>query len=185
MDLFLERLAPKLESELGADGVSRETGALRAHKLDGKTPALVCWPATPDQVATILRVGAEAKAAVSPWGGGTGANVGNAPPEAWVAIGLGRLNRVIDHDSANLTVTVQSGITLGALRESLSSQRQFLPFDAPQPAQATIEVSKIAFLSIAAYCTCVASVVLIGNRVAREPSECLVEKAALQHGDPA
>jgi len=138
MDLGLERLAPRLESELGAEIVSGESSALSAHVLDGKTPALVCWPATPEQVATILRVCAEAKAAVSPWGGGTGANVGNAPREAWIAIDLSRLNRVIEHDHANLTVTVQSGITLAALRETLSSQRQFLPFDAPQPAQATI-----------------------------------------------
>ena len=138
MELRLERLGPRLESELGAAIVSCESGALRAHLLDGKTPALVCWPATPEQVATILRVCAEAKAAVSPWGGGTGANVGNAPREAWVAIDLGRLNRVIEHDHANLTVTVQSGITLAALRESLSALQQFLPFDAPQPAQATI-----------------------------------------------
>ena len=33
---------------------------------------------------------------------------------------------------------VQSGITLAALRETLARQQQFLPFDAPRPAQTTI-----------------------------------------------
>jgi glycolate oxidase FAD binding subunit len=99
---------------------------------------VVCTPETIEQVATILRICAEAKAAVSPSGGGTGVNVGNATREACVAIDLSRLNRIIEHDPANLTVTVQSGITLAGLRESLSSQQQFLAFDAPYAAKASI-----------------------------------------------
>jgi glycolate oxidase FAD binding subunit len=49
-----------------------------------------------------------------------------------------KLNRIIEHDHANLTATVQSGITLAALQETLSRQQQFLPIDAPYPAKATI-----------------------------------------------
>jgi glycolate oxidase FAD binding subunit len=51
---------------------------------------------------------------------------------------LTRMNQVIEHDPANLTVTVQNGITLAALQRVLLPQRQFLPFDAPFPAKATI-----------------------------------------------
>jgi glycolate oxidase FAD binding subunit len=137
MGIALDRLALKLESELGADLVSRDAGVLSAH-ANSKTPELVCSPRTQEQVVTILRISAEAKAAVTPWGGGTGINVGNIPRETSIVIALTGLNRIIEHDHANLTVTVQSGITLTALHESLSLRRQFLPFDAPYPGRATI-----------------------------------------------
>jgi len=138
MNITTERLAQRLESELGAKLVSRESGVLAAHAVDGKTPALVCSPAAPEQVTTVLLICAEAKAAVSPWGGGTMISIGNVPRETCVAMVLTGMNRVIEHDHANLTVTAQSGITLAALRETLSRRQQFLPFDAPRPAQTTI-----------------------------------------------
>ena len=137
MTIALDRLAQSLESALGED-VNSDPAVLSAHTINASRPALVCSPAATDQVATILRICAEAKAAVTPWGGGTGINVGNAPRETCVIIDLTRLNRIIEHDHANLTVTAECGITLAALHESLSVQQQFLPFDAPQPAKATI-----------------------------------------------
>ena len=55
MNITAERLAQRLESELGANLVSRESGVLTAHAVDGKTPALVCSPAAPEQVEMVLR----------------------------------------------------------------------------------------------------------------------------------
>jgi glycolate oxidase FAD binding subunit len=138
MNVAPEHLAQRLESALGANLVSLESAVLSAHAVDGKTPALVCFPVTPEQVAAILHICAEAKAAVSPRGGGTMISVGNAPRETCVAIALTAMNRVIEHDHANLTVTVQSGITLAVLRETLSRRQQFLPVDAPHPTRTTI-----------------------------------------------
>jgi glycolate oxidase FAD binding subunit len=138
MNVAAERLAQRLESELGANLVSLESAVLSAHAVDGKTPALVCCPATPEQVAAVLLICAEAKVAVSPWGGGTMTSVGNTPRETCVAMALTAMNRVIEHDHANLTVTVQSGITLAILRESLSGRQQFFPVDAPRPTRTTI-----------------------------------------------
>jgi glycolate oxidase FAD binding subunit len=138
MTATLDRLTLNLESALGTDLVSRESSVLSGYAMDGKPAKLVCLPTTAEQVTTILRICAEAKTALSPWGGGTGVNVGNPPREPCVAIDLSHLNRVIEHDHANLTVTAQSGITLAALRETLLPQQQFLPFDAPRPAKATL-----------------------------------------------
>ena len=86
MNITAERLAQRLESELGAKLVSCESGVLAAHAVDGKTPALVCSPAAPEQVTTVLLICAEAKAPVSPWGGGTMISVGNLPRETCVAM---------------------------------------------------------------------------------------------------
>jgi glycolate dehydrogenase FAD-binding subunit len=138
MNLVTDRLVRALEAELGVDLVTRDAGVLSAHVADGKEPALVCSPATPEQVGAALRVCEQEKAAVIPWAGATAISVGNPPREACAVMKLTRMNQVIEHDHANLTATVQNGITLAALQKVLLPQRQFLPFDAPFPDKATI-----------------------------------------------
>jgi glycolate oxidase FAD binding subunit len=134
MNSALDRVALKLESELGANSVCCDSGASSGYG----TASLVCAPETAEQLRAVLRLCAEAKAAVRPRGGDTAANVGNAPREAFVTVDLRRLQAVLEHDHANLTVTAQSGITLAALKENLAAQQQFLPFDAPHAGIATL-----------------------------------------------
>ncbi len=137
MKSTIDQLAQRLGGELGAAAVVTEQGALASHAVDGVKPALVCFPSTAEQIAAALRVCVEAEAAVIPWGGGTAMPIGNRPRALDVVMQTSRLDRVIEHDDANLTATVQSGITLTALQEILARQKQFLPFDPPFPARAT------------------------------------------------
>jgi len=133
-----DQLAQRLGAELGAAAVVTEQSAPASHIVDGMQPALVCSLHTPQQIAAALRVCAEAEAAVIPWGGGSAMQIGNRPRAVDVVMETSGLNRVIEHDDANLTATVQSGITLTALQEILARQKQFLPFDPPHPARATV-----------------------------------------------
>jgi glycolate oxidase FAD binding subunit len=133
-----DRLAQLLEGELGADAVSSEPSLLVAHSVDGKDPAVLCFPASPEQVTAALRLCSEANATVTPWGGGTAMRIGNSPRQVDVVVGLERLNRLVEHDQANLTATVQSGHRLTALQEVLAQHNQFLPFDPPYAARATV-----------------------------------------------
>ena len=138
MNLSIDSVVQKLESELGAAAIEIEPNLLPAYAVDGIKPALFCTPDTVEQCSAAVRVCADAGAAVTPWGGGTAMRIGNLPRRVEVVLGLARLNRIIEHDHANLTATVQSGITLSALRETLAEQHQFLPFDPPQAARATV-----------------------------------------------
>jgi glycolate oxidase FAD binding subunit len=132
-----DELARQLESELGTDLVMADSGILASHRVDGKQAALLCLPETSEQVVAVLRICSEARAAVAPWGGGTAITVGNPPCKIDVILGTNRLNRVMEHDDANLTVTVEAGISLNALQECVARQKQFLPFDVPNPSRAT------------------------------------------------
>ncbi len=138
MKSTVDQLAQRLGAELGAAAVVTEPSVLASHIVDGMQPALVCFPSTAEQIAAALRVAAEADAAVIPWGGGTAMQIGNRPRSLDVVMQTSRLDRVIEHDDANLTATVQSGIALNALQDILRRQNQFLPFDPPFPARATI-----------------------------------------------
>jgi glycolate oxidase FAD binding subunit len=64
--------------------------------------------------------------------------LGNAPRRADVVMDLKRLDRVIEHDPANLTATVQSGMTLSAAQSALAEHKQFIPLDAPFSERATV-----------------------------------------------
>ena len=138
MKVTHDQLARQLASVLGADAVTNEPSLLASHAVDGTPPAAICAPETAEQVAAALRICSEVEAAVTPWGGGTAIGIGNLPRHFDVVLGLNRLRRVVEHDDANLTLTVQSGISLLKLQESAANQKQFLPFDAPQPSRATV-----------------------------------------------
>jgi glycolate oxidase FAD binding subunit len=132
-----DRLAQLLE-ELGSGVVTDEPALLSAHKVDGREAVLLCLPASPEQVAAAMRLCSEASATVTAWGGGTAMGIGNPPRQVDVVIGMERLNLLVEHDQANLTATVQSGHRLAALQALLARHNQFLPFDPPFPARATV-----------------------------------------------
>jgi glycolate oxidase FAD binding subunit len=138
MKISADALRAKLAAELGAGSLDGGLDAPQAHAVDGKIPSLVCLPTTPEEIAAVLRVCGEADAAVAPWGGGTSIRLGNIPRRLDVVIGLEKLAKLIEHDDANLTATVQAGMTLAALQEVLAGRRQCLPLDPPHPARATI-----------------------------------------------
>jgi len=138
MKSTVDQLAQRLGAELGAAAVLTEQSMLASHIVDGMQPALVCSPSTSEQIAAALRVCVEAGAAVIPWGGGTAMSIGNRPRVLDVVMQTSRLDCVIEHDAANLTATVQGGIALTALQNILRAQNQFLPFDPPDPARATV-----------------------------------------------
>lgn len=134
----VDQLMQRLGSALGRDGVSAGADVRRSYSLDGITPQLVVAPKSPEQIGAVLRLCSASRASVIPWGGGTAMVLGNPPRRADVVIRLEELDHVIEHDAANLTVTVQSGVTLQALQSVLAAHKQFLPIDAPFPARATL-----------------------------------------------
>jgi glycolate oxidase FAD binding subunit len=134
----LDRLASRLEAELGGGAVTAQPEWLAARTVDGMAPCLICSPANAEQVSAALRVCVDSDSAVTPWGGGTAIEIGNLPERVEVIIEMSKLDRVIEHDHANLTATVQSGITLAASQEITARARQFVPFDVPKPERSTI-----------------------------------------------
>jgi glycolate oxidase FAD binding subunit len=76
--------------------------------------------------------------AIYPQGGGTALDYGGVPRAPGVAMDTRTLNRVIDYPAADMTITVEAGITLSALGAVLAGHRQRLLIDAPEPDRATL-----------------------------------------------
>ena len=95
-------------------------------------------PADQAAVAEAVRSAAGKGLAVYPVGGGTMLDFGVKPTRPGIALSLAKLNRVIDYPAADLTITVEAGMTLAELAKCLAAQRQRLPIDVPQPDRATV-----------------------------------------------
>ena len=112
--------------------------ALGPYGLGLLQPARVFEPKEPAEVAATLRAAAAAGEAVVVHGGGTLQSAANAPSRYDVALSTRRLNALYDYDARDLTAGAGAGMTLGALARTLAQHGQFLPLDAPLPAQATL-----------------------------------------------
>jgi FAD/FMN-containing dehydrogenase len=53
-------------------------------------------------------------------------------------VDLSAFNRIVEHSPEDMTVTVEAGITLGALQRSLGARGQWLPVDPPYPDRVTL-----------------------------------------------
>jgi glycolate oxidase FAD binding subunit len=95
-------------------------------------------PADQAAVAEAVRDAAGCGLAVYPFGGGTMLDCGIRPTRPGISLSLTKLNRVIDYPAADLTITVEAGMTIGELNKRLAAQGQRLPVDVPQPDRATI-----------------------------------------------
>jgi glycolate oxidase FAD binding subunit len=104
----------------------------------GALPQLVAEPKNEKQLAAALSIASEAGIAVVPRGGGTKLDWGNPPKKADLVLSTVRLNRIVEHVWADLTVTVEAGCTLKTLQKKLALHGQRLALDALWPERSTI-----------------------------------------------
>ncbi len=109
-----------------------------ADSVAGIPPQLVVEPGTEQELARVLKFADEAGLAVIPRGGGTKLEWGNPPARADLILSATRLNRILEHAWADLTVTVEAGCTIGKLHETLAKHGQRLALDALWPEHATV-----------------------------------------------
>ncbi|MHB1004513.1 MAG: FAD-binding oxidoreductase [Chloroflexota bacterium] len=130
----------KLQSELSAQAETHAIGEADASERapHGVSPRLVCRPDTAEALAAVLGVCDGAGAAVIPWGGGSQQRLGAPPTRADVVLLTAGLNRLVEFEPANLTATVEAGMRLSDLQAKLGEHGQWLPFDPPVSAEATV-----------------------------------------------
>ncbi|HEY4027585.1 MAG TPA: FAD-binding oxidoreductase [Candidatus Dormibacteraeota bacterium] len=99
--------------------------------VDGLEPARVERPSTAGELAEALRAAAEAGESVVPVGGGRALGMGDPLERFDVALETRALDRVLEESQADLTISVEAGITVEALNARLAQVGQFLPIDPP------------------------------------------------------
>ena len=106
--------------------------------IDGFGPIPVQRPTAVAEAGEWIRQMAATKRAVYPIGGRTALGIGLPPNKPGSALDLRSLNALIDYPDADMTVTVQAGMTVTTLQSLLAKEKQWLPVDLARPHEATL-----------------------------------------------
>ncbi len=130
-------ISPRLSNILGPDAVV-DAAQLPDYAIGSFVPTVAVRPADADGVAEVMSWAHRAGVAVFPFGGRTLSETGNPPARPGIALDLTGLNRVVDFQPSDLTVSVQAGVTLDQLNEVLAQDGKHVPIAAPLSDRATV-----------------------------------------------
>src|SRR5262245_37751483 len=124
-------------------GIDRETCAeYRAAMPDAVDGVLAKAVVTPADVAgvqtAVADIRAQAGATVVASGLGAHLDVGAPPARVDCLLRTSALDRIVDHQAADMTVTVEAGCSLARLDETLGAAGQWLPLDPPAFERTTV-----------------------------------------------
>ena len=107
-------------------------------EIDGVSAQRRIAPASAAELAEALHAADLDGQAVAPVGGGTQLELGMPPARLDVVIDTTGLDRVVEYEPADLTITVEAGIRFSRLQGLLAEQGQFLALDPPAEDDATL-----------------------------------------------
>jgi glycolate oxidase FAD binding subunit len=122
----------------GRERVRDDAQALDAATVDGLRPRWVVRPASLEQLGQIQALASDGRLAVVPRGSGSSLELGHPPRHLDLVLDLTGLDQAIEYNPDDLTITVQAGISAGALAARLAPHRQWLPLDPPGGAARTV-----------------------------------------------
>ena len=99
--------------------------------IDGITPAEIIEPESGEEVAAALASASRERASVVIRGGGTKLGWGRVPSPIATLLSTKRLNRLVAHEYADLTATMQAGARVEDMNRELAKLGQWVPIVSP------------------------------------------------------
>lgn len=109
-----------------------------SYAFDGIEPEHAQRPRTREDAAAVIASVAASGLSVTPQGGRTALALGRPLDRYDVALDMHGLDRIVAYEPRDLTVTVEAGVTLGALQSRLGEDGQYLPIDPPPDERVTV-----------------------------------------------
>lgn len=131
-------LSKKIISELaeitGKEAILLSESDLASYSYDGScnwqaTPEAVVFPTRTEQVSDIMKLANENEIPVTMRGAGTCLSGGPVPIMGGIVICTTRMNKIIEIDKENFSVTAESGVVLHNLNQELAKYNLFFPPD--------------------------------------------------------
>ena len=127
-------LIERLQEIVGSGGWTSDPQELQPHLTEWRgvyegRALIMVKPRTTDEVVAIVRACADYNTAIVPQGGNTGM-CGGAVPDAsgeQVILNLSRMNRVLDVDAGNFSMTVEAGCLLATAQEAARAAGRYFP----------------------------------------------------------
>jgi FAD/FMN-containing dehydrogenases len=124
----------RLKAIVGAEHVLTQQEDLIPYAFDGtaalkQMPAAVVFPGNTTEVAAILKLARERRVPVVARGSGTGLSGGSVPVPDALVLGLGRMSRIIEIDTKNLTLRAEAGVVTQTIFDEADRVGLFYPPD--------------------------------------------------------
>src|SRR5210317_1642474 len=127
-------LIERLQEIVGFGGWTSDPQELQPHLTEWRgvyegRALIMVKPRTTDEVVAIVRACADYNTAIVPQGGNT-SMCGGAVPDAsgeQVILNLSRMNRVLDVDAGNFSMTVEAGCLLATAQEAARAAGRYFP----------------------------------------------------------
>lgn len=127
----------RIEEVVGREHISASLEDRICHSYDGTKlralPDAVVRPASVEEVSAVLKIANETGTPVYARGAGSGLTGGAVPVKGGLVLDMGRMNRIIELDTVNLTATVEPGVVTGDFQREVEKKKLFYP---PDPASA-------------------------------------------------
>lgn len=135
--LLVDRLPPKMLTPW--EELARPWQAhLQTAFVEGSQPQFIIQPSNEAQLSAVITLAREQKWPLLICGRGSKIGWGNPMAASPLIVSTARMDRVIHHAAADLTVTCEAGITLSQLQAHLAKYNQFLPLEPSYAQKATI-----------------------------------------------
>ncbi len=109
----------ELQEGLGANNVSSDAEKIRTYSHD-EVPAnaydkeytaeVLVFPESTEHVSSVMKIASSHRIPVTPRGAGTGLSGGALPAFGGIVMSFEKMNRIIELDEANLSITVEPGV---------------------------------------------------------------------------
>ena len=124
----------KLRSVVGSENLLTEKEDLIPYAFDGtaamkETPGCVVFAATTGQISDVLKLANDTETPVVTRGSGTGLSGGSVPAADCIVLCTVKMGQILEVDAANLTMTVEPGVTTVQIAEAAEKAGLFYPPD--------------------------------------------------------
>jgi glycolate oxidase FAD binding subunit len=124
-------LADGFQAIVGRDHARDDPETRERAAIDGVVPQLVVVPGSIEEVAQVVALAAVENLAIVPRGSGSMLDQGFPTQRADLVLDVSRLDRIVEYNPDDLTVTAEAGVTGAALSAVLGTPGQWLPIDPP------------------------------------------------------
>ncbi|HVZ99219.1 MAG TPA: FAD-binding oxidoreductase [Caulobacterales bacterium] len=135
-------LHTKLAARLGPKGYSTDAEIIAPHlkewrgRFQGEAP-FMAMPSSAEEVSAVVRLCAEAGAAITPQGGNTGL-VGAQIPQGEILLSMKRMNRIRDIDADDDALVAEAGVVLKNVQDAAAKADRLFPLSLASEGSATI-----------------------------------------------
>lgn len=138
----LDRIAVQLRKIVGKYNVITDKAELVCYSYDAscysRLPDIVVFPNDSEEVSKVVQLANRQRIPVTPRGAGTSLSGGPVPANAGIVMVLARMDKILDLDEDDLTVTCEVGLTLRDLNKFLAKKGLHFPIDPGSGEAATL-----------------------------------------------